>query len=107
MNDYACNGRQYNYALDYIEKYSIPCDHIFFIDSDENLDTMHKDVWLSHIQDCKSNNLSQLRFSRTVEILPEWKIVTVDTRVGGNYSILCGDALKVRREEWFDGNYHF
>ena len=107
MDDYAYNGTQYNYALDYIEKYSIPCDHIFFIDSDETLDPMYKDVWLSHIQECKNNNLSQLRFSRTVEILPEWKIVTVDTRVGGNYSILWGNALKVRREEYFDGNYHF
>jgi len=107
MDQFAFNGAQYNYALDYIEEKSIPCDHIFFIDSDEALDPLYKDVWLSHIEECKKHNLSQLRFTRTVEILPGWKIVIVDSRVGGNYSILWGDALKVRREEYFDGNFHF
>lgn len=107
MDKFAFNGEQYNYALDYIKKEAIPCEHIYFVDSDECLDPMYADLWIGHINECKKNNLAQLRFKNTIEILPGWKSLVVDDRAGGSYGILWGDALEVRREEFFDGNFYF
>lgn len=107
MDEFAFNGAQYNYALDYIERQAIPCEYIYFIDSDECLDPVYMDVWISHIEQCKGHNLSQLRFNKTLEIVPGWKGLEVDGRVGGSYGIVWGEALRVKREEFFDGNFHF
>jgi hypothetical protein len=107
MDKFAFNGEQYNYALDYIKNEGMPCEYIYFIDSDECLDPVYLNIWLSHIDQCKKQNLNQLRFNKTLEILPGWKTVEVDERWVGSYGIVWGDALEVRREEYFDGNFYF
>ena len=52
------------------------------------------------------SNMS-LRFSSTIEILPGWKMLRVDGRTAGNFGFVWGNSIKIRREEYFDGNFIF
>ena len=106
-DDYMYNGTQYNLALDFIQKHNLPCEHILFHDGDEALDPIYTDLVLSHIQTAKDRGTSQLRFMSTIEILPGWKGLTVNDRLGGNFGFVWGKHLFTRRLNHFDGNFVF
>lgn len=107
MDKFAFNGEQYNTALKYIKEKNIPCEHIWFVDSDECLDPDDVGALSAHIDQCKSASLEQIRFNVKIEILPEWKFVVAQPVSHGNYGILWGKALNIERETYFDGNYQF
>jgi len=107
LDKFAFNGEQYNVALDYISSNNINCDHILFYDSDETLDPYFNPYIFQEIEKAKKNGKNQLRFMSTIEILPGWKMLRVDDRVGGNFGFVWGEAINIRREEFFDGNFVF
>lgn len=107
MNKFAFNGEQYNFALDYIEGNGIPCDHLWFVDSDECIDIGNAKLMVDTVARARAAGVEQLRFSRKIEILPGWKQCELDNVIGGNYGVVWGEAVKVRRETFFDGNFYF
>lgn len=107
MDKFAYNGEQYNFALDYLEKNSIDTKHILFFDGDETLDPNFNENIAHEIFKAKQEGKEQLRFSSTIEILPGWKMLRVDGRTAGNFGFVWGNSIKIRREEYFDGNFIF
>lgn len=106
MHDYAYNGKQYNLALDYIKSRKIPCDAIWFVDSDECIDPRDTDTLLKEIELFRSHGIESVRFHKRKEILPGYREFTYDV-TGGNYGIVFGDLLSVQRKTHFDGNFFF
>lgn len=106
MSTFEYNGIQYNKALDYITKNNIPCDHIWFVDSDECIDPVFAPFLLEDIEKVKQANGNQLRFRNRIEILPEWKYIQTSIEIG-NEGIVWGDALYQTRQNGFDGNWRF
>lgn len=107
MDKFAFNGEQYNYALDYIEANEMSCEHIWFVDSDECIDPIYASIIDAQVEEAKNLGVQQLRFTKRIEVLPDWKQLELNNIVTGNYGLLWGDALKIRRETFFDGNFHF
>jgi len=106
MQDYAYNGTQYNIALEYIALNAIPCDYIWFVDSDECIDPAQTNTLLAEVELFRSKGVHSVRFHKRLEIVPDWKAFSYDI-TGGNYGIVMGDALTLRRKTHFDGNFHF
>lgn len=105
--EYMYNGAQYNLALDFIRNNNLPCEHILFHDGDETLDPHFSELIYDHIKTAKTTGASQLRFTTTLEILPGWRALKVEDRIGGNFGFVWGEYLFTRRLEHFDGNFFF
>lgn len=106
LDHYAFNGEQYNVALDYIRANEIPCDHIWFVDSDECIDPARIPLLLAEVAQAKELGASQLRFQHRTEIVPGWKGFSYNV-AQGNFGIVWGKALQLQRETYFDGNFTF
>ena len=106
MDNFSYNGAQYNRALNFILENNIPCDHIWFVDGDECIDQENIDHVLLDVEEMKRQGFDSLRFKNRIEILPGWKCFRYNV-TGGNYGICTGAALKLRRKEFFDGNFFF
>ncbi|MFA6014051.1 MAG: hypothetical protein WC742_03215 [Gallionellaceae bacterium] len=107
MDKFAFNGEQYNFALDYIKNNGLECEHIWFVDSDECIDPVYSQAICDQVVEAKRMGLEQIRFAKRIEVLPGWRQIELNNILSGNYGILWGEALKVRRETFFDGNFHF
>lgn len=106
MEDYAYNGIQYNKALDYIEEKGMPCENIWFVDSDECIDPIHTNFLQYDVALAKEKGTTHIRFWDRVEIMPEWKFLRTSIEIG-NEGIVWGEGLKARRKDGFDGNWKF
>lgn len=106
MDKFAYNGEQYNVVLDYIKSNHLPCDYLWFVDSDECIEPANIELLLSEISLFEKNGIKSVRFHKRVEIVGDWRYFIYDVSAG-NYSITMGDAVWLEREIFFDGNYFF